>query len=396
MSPRGDLVKGGDPGGPERAGGDRRPLAHPLAGADPATLVKVLWQAGGLPPGGWVRAGTALAASVARSPLSLAEAATTAVWRRGRPLEQPPLFLVGHWRSGTTHLYNVLGKAGFGYVDPISAGLPWDTLLLGRWLRPLLERALPKGRFIDAVAVNPDSPQEDETAVANMTALSYFHAIYFPRAFEHFYWRGLFPGQGDAALSRQWERRLDRYLWKLERLRPGRRLVIKNPVYTARVTHLAQRYPGARFLHIVRNPHEVFASTRSFFTKMFEALALQPWSNVEVERVVLETYPRLMQPLLEDAGRLPAGQYAETHFEDFERDPLGELERIYRELELDGFVAARPAMEDYLGSIRSYSRAARQFPARDIALVENTGGPFLQHWGYGPPGETEARHSLVR
>lgn len=376
-----------------RRADDRRPLAHPLAGADPATLVKVLWQAGGLPPGGWARAGAALTASLLRAPISLTESATTALWRRGRPLAQPPLFLVGHWRSGTTHLYNVLGKAGFGYVDPISAGLPWDTLLLGRWLRPLLERALPKGRFIDAVAVNPDSPQEDETAVANMTVLSYFHAIYFPQAFDRFFWRGLFPGEAEPRLLRQWERRLDRYLWKLERLRPGRRLVIKNPVYTARVARLAARYPEARFLHIVRNPHEVFASTRSFFLKMFEALALQPWSGVEVERVVLEAYPRLMRPLLEDAARLPPGRYAETCFEAFEQDPLGELERLYRELELGDFAAARPAMEDYLGSIRSYSRADRQFPARDLDLVEQHWGAFLAHWGYGRPGE---RHGLVR
>ncbi len=367
------------------AAGDRRPLAHPLAGADPLTLLSVLGQAGGVPPGGWGRAGGALASSLARAPISLAEAATTAVWRRGRPLAQPPLFLLGHWRSGTTHLYNLLGKAGFGYVDPVSAGLPWDTLLLGRWLRPLLERALPKGRFIDQVAVNPDSPQEDETAVANMTALSYFHAIYFPRAFDKFYWRGLFLEGASPRLVRQWERRLDRYLWKLEQLRPGRRLAIKNPVYTARVAQLARLYPGARFLHIVRNPHEVFASTRGFFVKMFEALALQPWDAVEIERVVLQTYPRLMQPLLDDSTALPPGSFAETSFEAFERQPLVELERIYAALALPGFDTARPAMEQYLGSIRSYSRAARRFPARDIALVEQHWGPFLQRWGYGPP-----------
>ncbi len=364
---------------------DRRPRAHPLAGADPATLLKVLWQAGGAAPAGWGRTAGALGASLGRAPLSLVEAAATALWRRGRALEQPPLFLLGHWRSGTTHLSNVLGKAGFGIVDPVSVGLPWDTLLVGRWLRPLLVRMLPKGRFIDDVAVNPDSPQEDETAVANMTALSYFHAVYFPRAFDRFYWRGLFLEGASPALVRQWERRLDRFLWKLERVQPGRPLLVKNPVYTARVAQLARLYPGARFLHIVRNPHEVFASTRGFFTKMFEALALQPWDGVAVEEVVLKTYPRLMQPLLDDSAALPPGTYAETSFEAFERQPLAELERIYGELGLPGFAAARPAMEAYLGSIRSYARAARRFPARDIALVEQRWGPFLARWGYGRP-----------
>ena len=366
-------------------GQDRRPLAHPLSGADPLTLLSVLWQAGGVPPRGWGRAAGALGASLGRLPLSLAEAAVTPLLRRGRSLERPPLFLLGHWRSGTTHLSNVLGKAGLGIVDPLSVGLPWDTLLLGRWLRPLLVKALPKGRFIDEVAVNPDSPQEDETAVANMTALSYFHAIYFPRAFDRFYWRGLFLEGAAPALVRQWERRLDRFLWKLERLQPGRTLLVKNPVYTARVAQLARLYPGAKFLHIVRNPHEVFASTRGFFPKMFEALALQPWDQVAVERVVLETYPRLMEPLIADSATLPPGHFAETSFEAFERQPLVELERLWAELGLADFAAARPQMADYLGGVRSYARAARRFPARDIALVEQQWRRYLDHWGYGRP-----------
>ena len=371
--------------GEEGTAGDRRPLAHPLAGADPLTLLAVLWQAGGASRAGWGRAAGALAASLARAPMSLAEAAVTPLLRRGRPLALPPLFLLGHWRSGTTHLSNVLGKAGFAIVDPVSVGLPWDTLLLGRWLRPLLVRALPKGRFIDQVAVNPDSPQEDETAVANMTLLSYFHAIYFPRAFERFYRRGLFLEGARPALVRQWELRLDRFLWKLERLQPGRTLLVKNPVYTARVAQLARLYPGARFLHIVRNPHEVFASTRSFFPKMFEALALQPWDRVEVERVVLESYPRLMEPLLAESAALPPGRFAETSFEAFERQPLVELERVWHELALPDFEASRPRMADYLGGVRSYTRAARRFPARDIELVERHWRRYLDHWGYGRP-----------
>src|SRR4051812_35165630 len=38
-----------------------------------------------------------------------------------------PVFIVGHWRSGTTHLYNVLSRSSaFGWVPPFAAGLPWD------------------------------------------------------------------------------------------------------------------------------------------------------------------------------------------------------------------------------------------------------------------------------
>ena len=48
-------------------------------------------------------------------------------------------------------------------------------LTLGRWLEPLLLKTLPSERFIDNVPVMPDSPQEDEIALANMTEPSFYH-----------------------------------------------------------------------------------------------------------------------------------------------------------------------------------------------------------------------------
>ena len=65
-----------------------------------------------------------------------------------------PVFIVGYWRSGTTHLHNVLSQAPqFGYVSPLAAGLPWDVLGIVRALRPLLERVLPSDRYVDNVQV---------------------------------------------------------------------------------------------------------------------------------------------------------------------------------------------------------------------------------------------------
>jgi len=65
-----------------------------------------------------------------------------------------PVFIVGVHRSGTTHLGNLLAASGqFGYVSPIAAGLPWELLTLGTWLRPPLEKTIPEDRLIDRVRV---------------------------------------------------------------------------------------------------------------------------------------------------------------------------------------------------------------------------------------------------
>ncbi len=362
-----------------------KPSAHPLSGADLLTLAGVLGRAGALPRSALGQVALAFGSALGRLPFTALERGLVATQRRGRPLDPAPIFLLGHWRSGTTHLYNLLGRGNFSYVDPIAAGLPWEFLTLGRWFRPLLVKALPEGRFIDAMKVTPDSPQEDELAIANMTRLSFYHAIYFPKHFDRFFAPGLLlDGVGEAE-RQAWMRRADHLFWKLARNHGGRQLVIKNPVYTARAAMLRDFYPNAKFVHIIRNPHEVFASTRSFFAKLFEALALQPFDHLDPEEITLDTYPKVMRPLIEDMEGMVPGQAVELRFEELESDPLGALARIYDALDLPGFAEAEPGFLAHLGEVRSYSRAARQFPERDLALVEERWPDFLKHWGYDRP-----------
>ena len=130
---------------------------------------------------------------------------------------EPPIFLLGHWRSGTTHLYNTMSLGDFGYVPPTVVGMPWEMLYLGRAIQPLLNKALPDSRYIDNIPVTPTSPQEDEIAIANMSDMSFYHAIYFPAQFEHFLNRGLFFDGASEAQIDAWKQAFLRFLRKLER-----------------------------------------------------------------------------------------------------------------------------------------------------------------------------------
>ena len=108
-----------------------------------------------------------------------------------------------------------------------------------------LERALPENRWIDRIPVTPTSPQEDEVGIASMTELSFYHGIYFPRRFDALIDRGLFfDGCAPADVAR-WETRFTYFLRKLNLQQPGRRLLIKNPVYTGRVAQLRRLFPDA-------------------------------------------------------------------------------------------------------------------------------------------------------
>ena len=359
---------------------------HPLFGADPLTLVRALTGNGPLPPRVWPLAVAMLAASLARAPLSLVERGCVAVRTRRLPESPPPLVILGHWRSGTTHLFNLLSRdPQFAWPSPFATGLPWDFLLLGRMLRPLLKRALPEDRFIDRVAVTEDAPQEDEIGLASMQNLSYYHGLYFPRNFERHYRQGVFFEDVPARRLRRWERALRHYCDKLRLERPGARLLVKNPVYTGRVAQLRTLWPQARFVHIRRNPYVVFQSTRKFYRALLPKLALQPFEESLAEALILETYPRMIEALERDVADLPPGRFLEIGFEDLESEPMAQLERLYTALDLPGFAAAAPAFARHLAGVRGYRKNAHSFPRDAVELVDTHWGRFVREWGYEAP-----------
>lgn len=362
---------------------------HPLSGSNLATFAKVLWTSGGVAPRRLPETALAFAATLGRWPLYSLEKLYVA-WklRRWQP-GPPPIFIVGHWRSGTTHLYNILSKAEFGFVPPLATGMPWDMLGLVAILRPMLEKALPTDRFIDNIPVYPDSPQEDEIALANMLPLSFYHGLYFPKRFDWHFDRGVyFEGCSDREVA-HWQRTFLYFLKKLSIDQKGRQLVIKNPVYTARVAMLAEMLPEAKFVHIHRNPYDVFLSMRNFYQKLFAQFALQDHDHIDIDRIVLRNYDRMMRLLERDWTALPSERGLEIRYEDLDRAPLAVVERVYQGLGLDGFDLARPVFERYLASVTHYQKNTFAYSDEAARLVEQHWRPFIDKWGYRRPGLKE-------
>ncbi len=360
-------------------------MAHPLCGADLETLSRVIGRAGApsKPLAGAMIAGAALA----RFPFSAAE--RLAMESRLPKAEDlsPPVFILGHWRSGTTHLYNVMCKSGeWAFTPPVATGLPWDLFGLGAAFRPLLEKALPEHRYIDNIPVTPDSPQEDEIAVANMTDLSFYHGIYFPKAFDEFLMRGLFFDDCDDAEIARWKNRFVYLMRKLSKYQDGKRLLIKNPVYTGRLAMLREIFPSAKFVHIRRNPYEVFVSMRNFYKKLLAEFALQPYDHVDIDEAIFSAYERMMDALDRDAAGLAPPTYLDLAYEDLDRDAIGVIERIYGALELPGFEAAQPKFEAYLASVRSFEKNKFAYSDEAAEKVEKRLGRFLERHGYRRPG----------
>ncbi len=356
-------------------------ILHPLMGCNFPTLVKLLSRNGFVSFSTIPHISLAIMTSLLRLPFSVLEKLMV----NSRQVSEipPPIFIVGHWRSGTTFLYNLLTVDNmFNYVSPLAVGLPWDFLLLGRIFQPFLKNLLPKDRFIDKLEVNLNSPQEDEIALANMSCLSFYHGLYFPERFLENFKAGIFfEGISDSEVE-SWKEILSYFYTKLYLQEPDKILLIKNPVYTARISILRSIWPDAKFIHIYRNPYVVFQSMRNFYVKLFGELGLQGYEKIAIDDVILDAYPRMMNSLFKDSADLPSNQFVELRFEDFEINPLSGLERIYQSLGLSGFEKSLPRFRAYLESMKGYqkNRYPEDFEANK--KVEKYWGDFLDRWNY--------------
>ncbi|MGI9417697.1 MAG: sulfotransferase family protein [Geminicoccaceae bacterium] len=297
----------------------------------------------------------------------------------------PPIFIIGHWRSGTTHLYNILSKGDFGYVSPFAAGMPLEYQTLGRWLRPLLARMLPETRFVDRVAVRPDSPQEDEIPLGSIAPISFYHGVYFPRHFERHLNRSLFLDDCTPAEIAAWETAFRRFTEKLW-LDQGKRPLIKNPTYSARIPQLRRLFPDARFIHIYRHPEAVFRSTRRFYQTLIDRFAWQDGHRLDLDRLVLQSYRRMMDRIEIDKRNLPESHFVDLRFEDLESRPLEEIERLYRQLDLDDISRWRAVFERYLASVEGFEKSLIPETPDERMMIERHCRNLLDRLGYAALG----------
>ena len=167
--------------------------------------------------------------------------------------------------------------------------------------------------------------------------------------------------------------------------KPGELLIVKNPTNTARIKFLHQEYPNAKWIHIYRNPYTVFRSTLKFFTQLLPTLWFDGVSDEFIQKMILETYVKLYQDYDSALAEIPDLHLVELKFEDFEQDPIVNLESVYARLGLKDFEKSRPMFENYVNSQKTYQKNKYEFPKEMVDLIDENWGEFVKRWGYEVP-----------
>ena len=165
----------------------------------------------------------------------------------------------------------------------------------------------------------------------------------------------------------------------------GSRFVSKNPPNTGRIKMLLEIFPKAKFIFIYRNPYNVFLSNKKFLVEMMPSLQLEQVGERKLEEIILWTYRQIIDQYYEDKHLIPAGNLAEIRFEEFELNPLGELEKIYSKLGLSDFDRANKHFGKYANKQKRYKKNKHNISERELKAIQKEWKFTLDKWEYEIP-----------
>jgi len=296
-------------------------------------------------------------------------------------ITQPPLFILGHWRSGTTLLHELL------ILDPRHACPttyqclePNHFVLTERVLTKLLAWVLPGRRPMDNMATGWDRPQEDEFALCMLGAHSPYRAIAFPNHTpidqDYLDFKNISPAD-----RRRWKRTLYTFLQRIT-YKNSRRLVLKSPTHTARIPTLLEMFPDAQFIHIVRDPYVIFPSTVNLWKSFYQKHGLQTPTFAGLEENVFATFLRMYDRFDQDCTLVPAGRLHQIKYEELVKDPIGQLRDVYDRLHLSEFENVVPRLQEYLDRNKGYETNKYDLAPELRAEIGRRWGEQIRRFGY--------------
>ncbi|REK15950.1 MAG: sulfotransferase [Planctomycetota bacterium] len=331
----------------------------------------------------WPLASTISMATVMNSALRPVQELLMSRYVERTQIKDAPIFIIGHWRSGTTLLHELLVlDERYTYPTTYECLAP-NHFLISSGVLTQLKFLLPSKRPMDNMLTGWDRPQEDEFALCNMGLPSPYLTMAFPNCppqhSEYLTMEGLSPEEIDA-----WKAGLEWFLKRVT-LRKAKRIILKSPPHTGRVKTLLELFPDARFVHIVRDPYSLFASTVKLWKTLYKFEALQEPNHEGLEEYVFSCFEKMYEKLERDRQLVDPARFFEVRYEDLVADPIAQMRSLYEHLELGEFATAQPKLEEYFKDRKDYRRGSYELDDRLRADIDRRWGKYLRRYGYCQP-----------
>lgn len=309
-------------------------------------------------------------------------------------IKHDPIFVIGHWRTGTTLVHELMALDPRHTYPDTYACFAANHFLVSAWLlRPCLGFLLPARRPMDNMEAGWDRPQEDEFALCNMGVRSSYLGLAFPNRppqdQEYLDLEEVSP----QALAR-WKRSLLWFLKCLTLHRP-KRIVLKSPPHTCRIKVLLELFPDARFIHLVRDPYVVFPSTINLWSRLCRDQGLQRPRYQYLRDQVFDSLNQMYEVFQRDRHLIGPSRVCEVRYEDLVREPIEQMRMIYDQLDLEGFDEVLPALQKYVGRQADYRTNRYELTEETRAEIGRRWEHYIKQYGYTPEPAEAGAESVI-
>ena len=298
-------------------------------------------------------------------------------------LKQPPVFIIGHWRSGTTLMHELMAMdSRMAFPTNFDAFVPNHFLASRVFFYPIVKMLMPQRRPMDNMAMGVGSPQEDDFALCAFGAPTPYRRIAFPNRSNRDH-LDLNLDSADASTQKRLEQSMDYFLRALT-VRYDSQLVLKSPPHTGRLKQLAEWFPRAKFVHMSRHPYKLVPSTMRLWKTLdqLQGFQIPKYDDVDLKNYIFECKDLMYAAYLEQRSEIPENQLVEVKFEELVANPTAEMERVYQQLELGQFENARPSIEKYFEQKKGHKKNPFSLDATMQSDIDNNWHQYMEAFGY--------------
>nr|NQU94315.1 sulfotransferase [Bacteroidota bacterium] len=162
----------------------------------------------------------------------------------------------------------------------------------------------------------------------------------------------------------------------------NKQIVSKNPFNSFRIPLLANLFPEARFIHIVRHPYRVVPSTQHLWRVVQQQNTLNRNGTIPDVTEISEFLLHMTNTIRDDFEQLPGERTSVIRYEDLERDPITSLRILYGDLKMPFSDELGNLLNQYINSLSGYTKNVFSLSDADKKVIFNIMRTNMEWHGY--------------
>ncbi len=296
-------------------------------------------------------------------------------------MPEDPVFIIGHWRTGSTFLHQLMSLDDQLVAPTVfQVSVPDSFLVSEKYYKPVMTKMMSPRRPMDNVALGFYEPQEDEYALIKLTSGSPLEKLIFPKYKPYFLLNYDDFTPPENALE-DWKKALNDFCKRLS-YPEGKRVLLKNPFHSMRISLLRDIFPKAKFIHIHRHPYKVVPSTIHMWNVVSKENKLKSRKlSFEVQDVVV-VLNRMLSTIRRQMDLMPRDARAEVNFRELQNNPIATLKQVYDQVGLKYTPEFDAKLKERLSEMKFYQKNNYKLAETDKEIIRNGLREHFKHYNY--------------